>query len=59
MRIHAALPGKDLIKQNLILPKLQYNLSVYNLGDFWIHSSVVEFQYQHTESKASGFPKNI
>jgi|AutmiccommuBRH23_1029490.scaffolds.fasta_scaffold00064_71 hypothetical protein len=59
MRIHAALPGKDLIKQKIIIPKLQYNLSVCNFGDFWIQSSVVEFIKQLNLGKRCEFTKSL
>lgn len=58
MRIHAALPGKDLIKQNLIIPKPHYNFLDYKLGDFWIQSNVVEFLNQLNPGKRCEFPKS-
>ena len=58
MRIHAALPGKDLIKQNLIIPKLHYNFLDYKLGDFWIQSNVVEYLNQLNPGKRCEFTKS-
>jgi hypothetical protein len=55
MRIHAALPGKDLIKQKFIIPKPQNNLSVNYLGDFWIQSYVVEFHFHQKPISRYGF----